>query len=126
MFEAFFPTRRGVDEVDKKYDQQAYRRIVASQRILRNRGRNNNSPTTGLRQAEKNSFNVIHNDLANYMPFTPLRMPLIMTSKLGAICPNALTPESCIGSLSEGVVANGLFLRWGKMVYSTLDALRDS
>jgi hypothetical protein len=33
--------------VDEKNDQIAHRRIVAGRKILRNHGRNNNSPETG-------------------------------------------------------------------------------
>jgi hypothetical protein len=36
------------DEVDEKNDQIAHRRIVAGREILRNCGRNNNSPGTGV------------------------------------------------------------------------------
>jgi hypothetical protein len=47
------PTRseqagHGGDQVDKKNDQIAHRRMVAGQGILRNHGRNNNSPATSL------------------------------------------------------------------------------
>jgi hypothetical protein len=46
------PTRseqpgHGGDRVDKKNDQIAHRRMVAGWGILRNHGRNNNSPATG-------------------------------------------------------------------------------
>ena len=40
---------QGGDEVDEKNDQIAHRRIVAGREILRNYGRNNNSPETALR-----------------------------------------------------------------------------
>src|SRR6266566_4841050 len=38
---------QGSNEVDKKNDQIAHRRIVAGREILRKYGRNNNSPATG-------------------------------------------------------------------------------
>ena len=37
---------QGSDEVDEKNDQIAHHRIVAGRGILRNLGRNNNSPAT--------------------------------------------------------------------------------
>jgi hypothetical protein len=36
----------GGDQVDKKNDQIAHRKMVAGRGILRNHGRNNNSPAT--------------------------------------------------------------------------------
>src|SRR5260370_10898390 len=40
-------TGHGGDQVDKKNDQIAHRRMVAGRGILRHHGRNNNSPATG-------------------------------------------------------------------------------
>src|ERR1700751_3104138 len=39
---------QGSNEMDKKNDQIAHRRIVAGREILRKYGRNNNSPTTRI------------------------------------------------------------------------------
>src|SRR6267378_4367967 len=47
---SFFTIRdKGSKEMDEKNHQMAHRRMVARRGILRNRGRNNNSPASGLR-----------------------------------------------------------------------------
>ncbi len=46
---SFFTIRdKGSKEMDEKNHEMAHRRMVARRGILRNRGRNNNSPATGL------------------------------------------------------------------------------
>jgi hypothetical protein len=56
-----------------------------------------NSKTAGDNSESNAMIAAGSDDLENYMPFTPLRMPLIMTSKLGAICPNVLRPKNSAG-----------------------------
>ena len=44
---------QGSDETDEKNQQMAHRRMVARRGIMRNHGRNNNSPATGRRRRKQ-------------------------------------------------------------------------
>jgi len=62
--------QRSIIKVDENDEKIALRRMVAGRGILRNHGRNNNSPETGLRKPSGVGVPTVDGDLAVQLALT--------------------------------------------------------